>query len=425
MSEQTLERKLDLQMEQEIEAHYTRNAIMNFLDGVAFWFGMGFLGMQTIVPIYLSKLTDNPLLFGLLATISSAGWFLPQLLTAHWTQRLPRKKFAPVNVGFFTERLPVLLLAASTLLAVRNRSLALVALMGLMIWYTVGSGAVAVGWQGMLAKVIPDDRRGKLFGVTNTVGMGLGALSGLAAARLLARHSFPINYTLTFSASAVFMLLSWLALVFVHEPAEAVPAKTQTDQGDFWRNLRAVLKSDSNFVRYLTSQVITTGGAMAFGFLAVYAAQRWNLPDSVAGGFAVCQQVSQALSNIAFGVLADRHGHKIVLELGTLAAVLAMGLAILAPGPILFYAVIALAGISFAATYQSGLMIALEFNTAQHRPTYIGLNNTVRGMAAALTPILAGGLVKLINYRGLFAVALVVGLAGLWYLRSRVREPRT
>jgi MFS family permease len=165
-------------------------------------------------------------------------------------------------------------------------------------------------------------------------------------------------------------------------------------------------------------------GAMASGFLTVYAVQQWDLSDGQAGKFTTSMLLGQALSNLLFGALADRKGHKVVLEWSALCGMLSVGLAIAAPGPAWFYAVFALLGASHAGYMLSGLMIALEFCPAARRPTYIGLNNTVWGMASALAPVFGGWVADQAGYLPLFVVALLCGGAGYALLRWSVREPR-
>lgn len=410
-------------IEAEIERNYRHNAIANVTDGVCFWWAMSFIAARTILPLYVRHLTDSTLVIGLLSAISSAGWFLPQLFTANWVERLPRKKFAVVNVGFFSERLPIALMAPAALLATRFPFWSLVAILVCYTWHTLGAGLVAVAWQDMLAKVIPVDRRSRLFGLTNFLGMGGGALTAWVASWLLERYGFPEGYVRCFAAAAVLMSASWLALAFVREPAQ-LGARAAISWREYWRRLPAVVQSDANFRRFLFSQVIVNFGAMASGFLAVYAVGRWHLSDDQANRFAISMLVGQSISNLAFGALGDRKGHKIVLELSALFGALAVGIALLAPTPVWFYLVFACAGASFSGFYQSGVMISMEFSVPEVRPTYIGLNNTVNGVASIIAPLVAGGLTRLAGYEGLFAVAFVAGLGAFASLRWAVREPR-
>jgi len=409
--------------EQEVERNYRHNAVVNLLDGTFFWFSVNFVAPQTVLPLYVSHFTDSKLLIGLLSTISAGGWLLPQLFTANWVQRLPRKKAAPVNVGLFSERLPVFLLVPSVWLATRSPQLALVTFFALYTWQNVGMGFVAVGWQDMLAKVIPLDRRGRFLGLTQAVGTGAGVLGASAAAWLLDRYSFPTGYLYCFAAAAVLSALSWFFLALTREPPQ-VSQEPAVSQWEYWRRLPAVLRNDVNFQRYLLSRSVITLGSMATGFLVVYAAQRWRLPDDWAAGFTVSMLVGQALSNFLFGMLADRKGHKLVLELSALSIAAAVGLACVSPAPLWFYVVFALVGISAGGLMLSSLMIAMEFSSPSLRPTYIGLNNTVSGIVASTAPLLGGWLAKATGYRAFFAMACAAGLAGFALMRWTVRDPR-
>jgi MFS family permease len=279
----------------------------------------------------------------------------------------------------------------------------------------------------MLAKIIPVDRRGRFFGISNFGGTATGVLGAAAASWLLDRYRFPHGYALCFAAAAFLIFVSWFFLSLTREPAQANHEPDGPRQG-YWRRLPEMLmrlvQADPNFRRYLLSQMVTTLGRMGVGFLTVYAVQRWHLTDSKAGGFTAPMLIGQALSNLLFGALADRRGHKLVLELSTLASVLAVGLAIFAPAPAWFYVVFALIGASSAGFILSGIMIIPEFSTADMRPAYIGVNNTVTGAVAALAPMLGAWLAGTLGYRGLFAVASLIGVVGFVLLRWSVREPR-
>jgi MFS family permease len=308
-------------------------------------------------------------------------------------------------------------------LATRSMELALVSFFLLFAWHTVGAGVVAVGWQDMLAKVIPIDRRGRFLGMANFGGTATGVLGAVAAAWLLERYEFPHNYMYCFAAAAMLIFASWVSLALTREPAQA-GQEPIVSQREYWRRLPAIVRPDRNFRRFLASQIVVTLGGMATGFLAVYTVERWGLPDSEAGGFTVSMLIGQALSNVLFGLLADRRGHKTVLELSALAGALAVGLASLAPSPHWFHLVFALVGASTAGLMLSGIMIVFEFSAPALRPTYIGLSNTVIGVAAAVTPMVGGWLADWVGYRPLFRIAFVFALLGLALLRWSVHEPR-
>jgi MFS family permease len=409
---------------QEIERNFRWNFLVNTLDGASFWFGMSFISVSVILPLFVSHFTHNPLLIGLIPFLNTAGYFLPQLFMANAVERAPRKKFFPVNLGFFLERLPILLLAPVTyFLAISQPVLALASFFVLYGWHCFGAGVIIVGWQDMIAKIIPVERRGRFFGITNFIGNGTGILGALAVPFLLDRSSFPTAYVLAFGAASGLIFLSWVFLSLTREPA--IPSsKPPVSQLNYMRSLPDVLRRDRNFRMYLLSQIIFSLSGMATGFLVVYTVQTWKLPDAQASGFIIALQIGLVLANLLFGFLSDRKGHKLSLEICLLLSALSLGLAIFAPSPLWFFPIFFLRGAVMAGTIISGISIVYEFTDAETRPTYIGLANTIPGVAGAIAPLIGGLLASAISYQAMFILSAIIGTISWLLMRFVVREPR-
>ncbi len=408
----------------QIERDYRWNFLVNSLDGASFWFGMSFIASAVVLPLYVSHFTTNPLIIGLIPLLSTAGYLVPQLFTANAVERAPLKKFFPVNVGFFSERVPVILLAPTAYwLATGQPTLALAVFFFLYAWHTIGAGLIVVGWQDMIAKIIPLERRGRFFGITNFLGNGTGILGALAIPWMLAAFPFPLGYVYCFALAGVMIFISWIFLSLAREPAVAT-SKPAVSEWDYFRTLPAVLRRDRNFSLYLLSSLTFSLSSMANGFLVVYAVKTWRMSDAQASGFMIAMQVGLTLANLFFGFLADRRGHKMSLEICMLLSALSLGLAIVAPGPLWFYPIFFLRGAVNAGTFISGISIVYEFTSAENRPTYIGLANTLPGVTSALAPLIGGWLAGAAGYQPMFVLALAIG-SGCWaLLRFTVREPR-
>jgi MFS family permease len=400
------------------------NFAVNVLDGTFFWFGINFATPSTILPLYVRHLTSSPLLIGLIATISGSGWSLPQLFTANHIERLPRKKPVVVNIGLFAERLPILVMAASTMLfATRAPSLALVLLFLTLAWHFVGAGLIAVAWQEMIARVIPVQYRGRLLGLANFGGTATGILGAGLAAVVLNRYPFPTSFALCFAIASVFIFLSWVCVALTREPP-LHSEKPSISFRQFWQRLPQVLRQDPNFALYLLARVMTVFSRMGIGFLTVYAVDRWQLSDGQAGLYTAAILAGQAGSNLALGALADRRGHKLVLEISVLLGILAMLGAVLAPAPLWMYLVFASVGALSASDLLAAIGITMEFAAPEERPTYIGLANTVPGVFAVFTPMIGGWIAGSLGYPATFVTAAVFGLLAVTLLHWRVREPR-
>jgi MFS family permease len=412
-------------VEQQIKRNYRWNFLVNSLDGATFWFGMSFISATVILPLYVSHFTANPLLIGLIPFLATAGVFLPQLFVANVVERAPSKKFFPVTLGFFLERLPIFLLVPTAyFLATSQPLLALVIFFLLYSWHSFGVGLIVVGWQDMIAKIIPVDKRGRFFGITNFVGNGGGILGALILPFVLNKYTFPLGYVIAFTVASILILLSWVFLSLTREPA-VYSSKPSVSQLDYMRSLPEVLRRDPNFCMYLLSQTIFSLSGMATGFLVVYAVQTWNLLDAEASGFTVALQVGLALANLFFGFLSDRSGHKFSLEICLLLSIFALVLTIVASSPLWFFAIFFLRGAVNAGTFISGISIVYEFTDAENRPTYIGLANTIPGVAGSLAPLIGGWLAATVSYQAMFVLSAVIGVLSWMLLRFSVHEPRS
>jgi MFS family permease len=407
-----------------IERNYRWNFLVNTLDGASFWFGMSFFSSTIILPLFVSHFTDSPLTIGLISFLGWGGIFLPQLFTANAVERAPRKKFFPVTLGFFLERLPIILLAPAVyFLAIRQPILTLVIFFVLYTWQNVGAGVILVGWQDMIAKIIPVEKRGRFFGISNFIGNGTGILGALAVPFVLKKFTFPLGYVFSFAVAGGMFFLSWIFLSLTREPA-VYSSKPPISQKNYLRSLPKVLRRDPNFRIYLLSQIIFSLSGMATGFLAVYTVKTWNLADAEASGFMIALQIGLTLAYLFFGFLSDRKGHKLSLEICMALSALLLVLAIIAPSPWWFFPIFFLRGAVNAGTFISGISIVYEFTDAENRPTYIGLANTIPGVAASLAPLIGGWLAGAVSYQAMFILSAIIGAISWVLLRFAVHEPR-
>ncbi len=406
----------------EVERNYRWNFSVNLIEGISFWFGLSFISSSTILPLFISKLTPSPLPIGLVAVIAQAGWYLPQLFTANGVERLARKKPVVVNLGFFLERLPIWVLAGAALVAGRSPGLALALFLVGYAWHNLGAGVIATAWQDMIARCFPVDRRGRFFGITMFGGTGTGTLGAALSTWILGAFLFPINFVYVFTIAAIGISLSWFFIALTREPVQPVTAPRQSNR-QFWAGLPDILRHDHNFRRFLLARLTLALGTMGVGFVTVSAVGRWQVPDSTVGIYTAALLLGQTLGNLAFGLLADRFGHKLSLELSALASLLAFTLAWLAPSPDWYYAVFALLGVTLGAVIVSGILLVLEFCEPQRRPTYVGLANTSVGLVSVVAPLLGAWLAG-INYTWLFALSAGVNLVALGMMRWWVQEPR-
>ncbi len=412
----------DEDVEAEMWRNYNWNFSVNVIDGSFFLLAQSLMSPTTILPFFVSRLTDNPFYFGLLAVLANGGWFFPQLFTAGPIERTARKKPWLINLGFFLERMPLVLLTATTFLAVRSPAWALALFLLAFAIYNLGAGVIAPAWQDLLAVCFPATRRGRLMGVTMFVGGIAGALGAVGSSRILDTIAFPRNFLILFALATILMFLGWAVLALTREPVRQVPRNAE-NRLRLWTRLGRILRRDQNFRRFLIARGLLAVGGMGVAFVTASAVSKWDVSGGTVGNYTVAFLVGQSASNLLFGLLADRKGHKVSLLLGGLAASIGYVIAGTATLPLLYYLVFVLLGVYFSATFVSGLMIVLEFVGPEQRPTYVGITNSIIGAINVVIP-LAGSWLATISYTYLFALSAAASLLGVLLMAVWVADPR-
>lgn len=412
----------DAEIEAERDRNYRWNFTVNLADVAAFWFGLSFISSATIVPLYISKLTDSTIAIGLAAVITQGAWYLPQLFTANFVEGLARKKPMVVNLGFFLERLPMWFIVLSPVIAVWNPALALFVFLIAIAWHSFGAGIVATSWQDLIARCFPVERRGRFMGTSFFVGAFTGAAAAGFSARLLTDFPFPTNFIYSFTIAALAITISWVFLSMTREPVGPVTKQKQSNR-QFWSDLPHILRRDVNYRRFLLARLLLALGGMGLGFVTVAAVKRWSIADGTAGTYTLAFLLGQMAGNLFTGFLADKRGHKLSLEIGALSSFLAFAIAWLAPTPEFYLVVFFLLGTMTGAVLVSGILVVMEFSRPERRPTYIGMTNTSVGVASMIAPLIGAGLAAA-GYNWLFAVSAFLSLLSAVALHWWVREPR-
>jgi MFS family permease len=389
--------------------NFKYNFFVNVLDASFFGFGIGFASFSTILPLFVSQMTNSAVLIGLVPAIHNMFWQIPQLFMAKKVSSLPRIK-PHVLLMTINERLPYLGFALiAWFLPVLNKSLALSLFFVLLIWQGLGAGLTANGWQSMLAKVIPSKTRARFFGVQSASANLFASGGALLAGLLLQKASLQVGYTLCFLIAFVMLLISMFFLGLTREP-RVEKAEPSSNPPTLLYSVKTTLKKDSIFLGFLVSRTFFQFGMMSFAFYIVYGAQNLGMSTAYAGVMTSLLLITQVVSNPVLGWVADNWGHRPVLILGSLASMLSALFAWLATSLVLFPLMMVLSGIANTTFWTIGIAYTLEFGTDDTRPTYVGILNTLGAPAAILAPLLGGWLADKYSYSVTFLVSAGLSL---------------
>ena len=413
----------DLPVRETIRRNQRWNFWVNIGDLSFVHLAGSFVFISTIMPLYVSYLTESRVLIGLIPAIYLVASHVPQLFTAARAESLARKKPWIVRISVF-ERVPWLVLGVGIVLwpvAPPWFSYAF-----LVVMLLIGQGAVGVAspaWRAMLAKVIHPDRKGMMFGLGAAIGALMGAAGALLARHILDTMPYPLSFGICFLLAFAGQAISWTFLTFNREPA-AAPERARVRLGAYLRELPAVLRGDHNFARFLLSQVLVIFGALGVTFYVIYARDEFAVSDAFAATLTVVALVSQAVGTPLLGWWGDRFGHRAAIEVAALLCAAAGVAVLLAPAAAWMYGAFALLALADAGIKVSRPSLAMDLGAAGRVATYTALTTTLLAAPALVAPIAGGWLIDTVDYRPVFAAGVVLSLAGWLLLRFGVADPR-
>jgi len=393
-------------------------------DYAFFMIALAFVSPSTILPAFAAWLGAPNVVIGAIPAVMTLGWFLPCLFAAPHTEGLTRK--LPFLVRWtIWERVPFLVLAAVTYwLAERSAGAALAALLAMLLMITGVGGLLMPAWMDLIGRAVPVTMRGRFFALASVAASVAGLGASAISAKLLATYRPASAYALCFLCGMACLVVSFVALMLVREPA-APPARPSEPLRAFLRRMPALLREDPNLAWYLLARSLSAIGSAGAAFYTVYALRAWRLPAASAGMFTALLLLGSIAGTIMLGWVADRAGHRLVLLAGAAASVAAGVVALTAASPGVFGLAFVLAGVQTASVTISGLNVLLEFApTTQAQPTYVGLGHTSLAPVAFVTPLIGGLLADIAGFHAVFACAGLGAVAAMLLLGLRVRDPR-
>ncbi|MCY4064314.1 MAG: MFS transporter [Chloroflexi bacterium] len=414
-------------MTQKVDSKVERNLPWNFsvnlIDITFITLAFSIISRETITPLLISNLTDSKIAIGLVPAIYSIAYYLPQLFAANHAERLKRKLPFVMVVGGLLERVPYLFAGLAILLFAESAPIIALLCLYLVIGLgALGNGVATPAWFSMIGKVLPVNRRGIFFGVSEGLGTLMGIIGAFFVGRVLDEMGYPLNFATLFLVAAVFMGISWIGLALNREPESPI-VKEHIPFSHYFRRLPAILRDNHNFRRFLLSYSISRLSTMGVGFFIIFGNENFELTGADVGLLTAILIASQAAMQLLLGWLADKRGHKANLTVSGFALALAAMVALGATDLRGLIPAFILLGVGLASDHVSRLNIILEFAVPEDQPTFIGLTNTLLAPVVFLAPILGGWLADY-GFEALFMLMAGCGLAGGLLLFTWVKEPR-
>jgi MFS family permease len=399
------------------------NFFLNVFDGAFYSFGMSFISLVAIIPVFVRKIGGSSIEVGLIPVFWTIGFNFPQIFFANHVRKLHYKKNLLLKTAFF-QRIPWFLLSIFCFFIFEkiSGSLGIILFFFLFLLAAVAGSINLPGWFDLIAKLTPVPIRGRLFALRIICGALLGILGGLLAERIINGFPFPYSFGVLFLCAYTVMMISYMSLTKLKEEFPN-PANKQLKYKDFFKFLPGLLKKEKNYRNYLIADALLTASLMADAFYAVNAIKKFALPDSYAGIFSAIIMVSMMAGNIIYGYLADHFGHKLNLLIAASSTTIACLIALTASNIGIYFIAFIGSASSTSLIQLSRLAIIAELAAEEDRPTYIALTNVITS-PFILISIAGGWFADQLGYSIVFILAGSFALLSALWFYTMVKEPR-
>jgi maltose/moltooligosaccharide transporter len=346
-----------------------------------------------VLPLVLSGLGFNPIVYGLLSSSHSFEGSIIQPLVGAWSDRtwnrLGRRR--PFIVGFVPITILLLMVTAFIQPFGKQFSLSTGVVLGVLaisiFVFSVAFNIMYDPYLALMADITPARQRG----VINGIFQALGAFGQVAI--LIVGIETGFNFILMTVAVGVALLVFFIPTVLgIREPRQLrhVAAPRRYTLRDYWNGLR----SDPQVLIFFLSQAFLWFGIGAFTpYLTPFATKLVHLDNSAALILPLVLLLSTAIFVGPLGVLGDRIGLKRVFLLGMLCMAGAAIAGIFVRQPVPLYIVLAVAGFGNAAQTASSYPLLTRLVFPDQMGLYTGLNSTVTSIAGPLAVVAAGALI--------------------------------
>jgi len=390
------------------------------IDAAGWGLGLGIVSHDTFLPMFVSDLHGSHYAVGLIKTLLAFGWYVPGIVVAGMIERRARVKSFVMALAII-ERSFLLAMAPLCLwLGAGHRTALLWAFFLCWGGMTFTMGCNSPSYVKLIAKTVPPEWRGRLYGVGGAVAGLLGVLGASLANGLLHSLGYPAGYAACFAVAFVIQTLTVLPLGFMREPAgEEAPAEAHRPA-----ELLRLLRGDPVLQGFIGVGILFAANVMATAFYTRYAIDQFHAGVNQIAVFTAVLMGSQVAANLLCGLVGDRHGNKRLLELGLIAGVATPALAWAAPDASWLIPVFALNQIAVTSWGIAQINYVLELCGPERTATYSAVAGLLIGPFRAAAPLLGARLVDAGGYRSMFGLSAAVTLIALAVSLRWVLEPR-
>lgn len=299
---------------------------------------------------------------------------------------------------------------------------------------SVFQSATGTLWTAWMGDVVPEDRRGRYFGMRTGVLGVIGMLANLGAGAFLDRVAAPLNFQVVLGVSVVLAGIG-VALYFLHHDP---PSERRTPSV---RDVFLTPLADRNFRRFLAFAVYWQFVVMLGApFVFPYFLQELTMSFTQVAVWSAIAASTALGTTILWGRVADRVGNKGVLAIGTFVAGAGLPSCWIAAGLTgnlgFIWASAVFDAVAWGAIGPAVFNLALVSAPRTGRVAFVAMYALVAGAAGFMGGVASGALLAFLQshrpagwlpaWTGFHSLFVITGVGRMlaWVMLRRVKEAK-
>lgn len=405
-----------------------RNYWLMFADSIIFINAMTMLSVNVVIPYFLNSLGAGVFHVSLASALVSIGAFISQPIFSKMALEAKSKlwtfiKILSVQRFFF-------LAFVLTIPMLATKAPGTTATLFLICWaiFSFFTGSYQPFYWSLFPKMIPEEKRGRLLGFSNSAAYLVSLGTSVAVSFILEKVPYPYNYTLVFALGILLLLLDNLDFCLMKEP-EDMEMVTGYSYMEYLKAIPGIFKSNKQFVKLVSGYTLLVISNISLSFYTLFAIRKYSADEGQLAVFMVITACVSILGSAVFGIIAGRFGYRKVLIIASVCGGLA-GATILGFHSI--YAVFiafAFSSLCLCGYQLSNSALIAEISQPRDIPVLIGVNTMITLATSTLTTLASSFIINTFSFSPVF---LLTGLSsfcafGIFRLVARkdVRSQKT
>lgn len=334
---------------------------------------------KIVLPWLLTSAGAPPFLSGMLVPVRESGSLLPQLIIGGFVRRHEIRKWYFV-VGSVVQGLAVCAMAWASLF-LQGLSAGL-AIMGLLILFSLARGLCSIASKDVLGKTIPKTKRGLLAGYCASAA---GVVTIMVGAQLYFKAQ-PDS-----SAFTILLLgagLCWLIAAISYARIREFGGETEGGGNALKEAVRSLslLRTDCAFRNFVLMRCLLMSSGLAAPYFIILARQSSTDASFInLGLFIVVGGVASLISGVIWGRFADMSSRKVMLLTAMLTTLLCATASVLALSSVEIYSTWLVILFFLLSVTHQGVRLGrktyvVDLAQGNRRTDYVAVSNTVIGL---------------------------------------------